>query len=93
MKTKYNHGNDLLWWLSNYLMENYLYALKQCAPAKCTPVVTSSLVLFGFWAPSVVVHICFHPPQTPLRRSTENLKFMSGHTARLDAAKYQHRVL
>ena len=56
-------------------------------------MVLRSLTLFGFWAPSAFVHICFHPPQTPLRRSTENLQFMSGHPARLEAAKYQHHVL
>lgn len=50
-------------------------------------------MFFGFWAPSVFVCICFHPPQTPLKKSTENLQFMSGHPARLEAAKYQHQVL
>lgn len=75
------------------LIENYLSSLKQREAAKSTPVLLRSLLLFGFWAPSAFVHICFHPPQTPLRRSTENLQFMSGHPARLEAAKYQHHVL
>lgn len=80
-------------WLSNYFTENYLSSLKQHLAAKSTPVVVRSLMLFGFWAPSALVCSCFYPPQTPLKRSTENLQFMSGHPARLDAAKYQHQVL
>lgn len=74
------------------LLKNDLSSLKQCEAANSTPEVQRrNLVHFAFRAPSAFACIRFHRLQTPLKRGTESLQFMSGLPARLQPLRTHNR--